>query len=442
VDGLNSFFTILASSDVEVVVFALDIVLKSALLFLVFLFGLRLMGTKLTQGFKHRLWLALVIILVLQPFLPALAGFFFETPTNFALITFLVDGLEEPVSSVLAGNSLVFSSATKIYLLVLAILLSKMLLDLWSLGKLSKSATYDSDLRAAMLNTDLEWPQRLQSELRIGESDKIQSPISFAPGKPTILLPVSWRSWQHAAMRATLSHEIAHIKRRDWIITLAGNFLVCLHWFNPFFWLVKNRMQQASEYACDEFVIQHGLDRAEYADQLLVLSKERKGLVPAYSLVNSIVETGELTQRIEAIIDYPENSSSPTLTHKAILAAITCLLLSLSCVRILTVMNSDAYKEPVLLNSPQPVYAPSVIQHGLQGFARLVFDIDEMGNVDPSSIRIASSNDPYLFALPAIEAVKQFKYSPKTVYGVPKITRGVQHTFRINGLEAKFYSAN
>ena len=66
-------------------------------------------------------------------------------------------------------------------------------------------------------------------------------------------------------------HELTHYKRRDivykWLVQLA----VCLHWFNPFVYVMRREIELACEFACDEAVIRRtGYSRAkDYGETLL-----------------------------------------------------------------------------------------------------------------------------------------------------------------------------
>ena len=51
--------------------------------------------------------------------------------------------------------------------------------------------------------------------------------------KPRILLPAGADGWTEDRVQAVLSHELAHIRRHDWLIQLAAETLRTVYWFNP-----------------------------------------------------------------------------------------------------------------------------------------------------------------------------------------------------------------
>src|SRR5206468_3458320 len=79
--------------------------------------------------------------------------------------------------------------------------------------------------------------------------------------------------WTDERARIVLSHEIAHIRRGDWLAQMLGEVLRAIHWFNPLVWIVCRRLRQESEHACDDAVLGSGVAAADYASHLLDLAR-------------------------------------------------------------------------------------------------------------------------------------------------------------------------
>lgn len=112
-------------------------------------------------------------------------------------------------------------------------------------------------------------------EMRIGRPIELRvnplvaTPMLVGCFYPCIVLPrvdVSEKEFQYIVM-----HELTHYKRGDivykWLVQLA----VCLHWFNPFVYVMRREIEIACEFACDEAVIRRtGYDQAKgYGETLL-----------------------------------------------------------------------------------------------------------------------------------------------------------------------------
>lgn len=81
----------------------------------------------------------------------------------------------------------------------------------------------------------------------------VSSPMLVGYRNPCIVLPdadVPEKDFQYIVM-----HELTHYKRRDICYKWLVQFVVCLHWFNPFVHLMSREIDRACEFACDEAVV-------------------------------------------------------------------------------------------------------------------------------------------------------------------------------------------
>jgi beta-lactamase regulating signal transducer with metallopeptidase domain len=102
--------------------------------------------------------------------------------------------------------------------------------------------------------------------------------------RPTILLPPQViETMSDDQLRLILLHELAHVRRRDILVNWAGTLVAVLHWPNPAAWLVLERMRYERELACDEFVLRAGHtpgaagDRGAYARTIVRLAEALSG---------------------------------------------------------------------------------------------------------------------------------------------------------------------
>lgn len=106
-------------------------------------------------------------------------------------------------------------------------------------------------------------------------SPSVASPVLACGGSPVLIWPEAWtarlRSETH---RAALLHELAHLRRRDhwivWLEALAG----LVWWWNPVYWLLRQKLHETRELACDALILQETFgDRRAYAELLLALTR-------------------------------------------------------------------------------------------------------------------------------------------------------------------------
>lgn len=87
--------------------------------------------------------------------------------------------------------------------------------------------------------------------------------------RPKILLPAGAADWPEERIRSILSHELAHVRRHDWLVQMAAEVLRAIYWFNPLLWLACTRLRRDSEHACDDAALNLGIAPSEYAGHLL-----------------------------------------------------------------------------------------------------------------------------------------------------------------------------
>lgn len=97
-----------------------------------------------------------------------------------------------------------------------------------------------------------------------------QAPAVDGVWRPRILLPDGIeRLLSRQELDAVLIHELTHARRRDNLIRLVHEVVLCLLWFHPFVWITGARLALFRELSCDESVI----ERARGADLIAALAK-------------------------------------------------------------------------------------------------------------------------------------------------------------------------
>lgn len=109
---------------------------------------------------------------------------------------------------------------------------------------------------------------------RIGLSPEIQTPLTTGVLNPIILLPADFLSWTSAEdRRAILRHEMAHIERGDLAVNVLVNIVGALFFFHPMVRYASKRLGLEREIACDDRVVNAGMDPANYAESLYKVAR-------------------------------------------------------------------------------------------------------------------------------------------------------------------------
>jgi hypothetical protein len=120
---------------------------------------------------------------------------------------------------------------------------------------------------------------------------------------PSVLLPSRARNWSDDKLQAVLVHELAHVKRHDWLLQVVAQAAEALYWFNPLVWYAARRMRIERERACDDLVLMHGSRASEYAAHLLDIARSMKArpFTPAAGL--AVARKSQLSRRLLDVLD-------------------------------------------------------------------------------------------------------------------------------------------
>ena len=99
------------------------------------------------------------------------------------------------------------------------------------------------------------------------------APLTYGCIRPVVLLPAELLT-DADTLRMILTHELAHIRRRDCLRKLLFSVCLCVYWWNPACWLLIVLANRDIELACDELALRYlGADRRKaYALTLLELA--------------------------------------------------------------------------------------------------------------------------------------------------------------------------
>ncbi|HZY35993.1 MAG TPA: M56 family metallopeptidase [Mucilaginibacter sp.] len=141
----------------------------------------------------------------------------------------------------------------------------------------------------------------IRKRIQLKFSNLIDVPCMTGYFKPLILLPVSLSTHLSACeIESILLHELAHIKRNDYLVNLLQQAVSVMLFFNPFSRLINRLINQERENSCDDLVVEKTGKPLIYAQALLKLETAR-----AHEFQLALAVTGKkfyLLKRIERIM--------------------------------------------------------------------------------------------------------------------------------------------
>ena len=122
----------------------------------------------------------------------------------------------------------------------------------------------------------------LKRPVLVRQSDRISTPLTYGILRPVILMPkkTDWKNEKQ--LQYILTHEYVHIYRYDTVTKLLAACALCVHWFNPFVWVMYRLFNRDIELACDESVIRQFGEKSKSAYSLMLVNMEaaKSGLLP------------------------------------------------------------------------------------------------------------------------------------------------------------------
>ncbi|WP_336514354.1 M56 family metallopeptidase [Pollutibacter soli] len=257
---------------------------------------------------------------------------------------------------------------------------------------------------------------QLPSDIQLFFSEVIDVPATIGFIKPVILLPVATITNLSAEqVEAIILHELAHIRRQDYLLNMIVAIMETILFFNPFAHLLTVSLKKERELFCDDFVVSYNKNPQNYASALLSLEKMRK----EQKLVLAVAATGHdgvLLNRVKRILNIKTN----TFQYKEKIVALFFISLLLSTLAWLDPMPENQKMYARSINNADPVAVsdaapePTVVDLIRKDFAstdsskmvavkKNIKPVLREGSLVPSSERRATVQNP----LPSI-----FVHSP------------------------------
>ncbi|MCF7958955.1 MAG: M48 family metalloprotease, partial [Phycisphaerae bacterium] len=164
--------------------------------------------------------------------------------------------------------------------------------------------------------------------VRMVESALINSPAVIGFIKPMILLPTcAITGLSIGQIEAIIAHELAHIKRNDYLVNPLQTVVEILGFYHPAVWWVSRKIRIEREHCCDDMAIAVTGDNISYAKALVNLA-ENKGQAPNLAVA---ARGGNFFQRIARLVKKDEGDN-PSKRLSAVLAAVLIFAIAVPAV--------------------------------------------------------------------------------------------------------------
>jgi len=181
--------------------------------------------------------------------------------------------------------------------------------------------------------------------------------VTWGVAQPKILLPKGAESWSPEIANIVLRHELAHIRRRDWVVQMIAQSLRILHWFNPLIWIVCRRLRLEAEIAADDAVLITNIHGHDYARHLLSLARSLNTTDRAWSAVLTMARPSTLERRFAAMLN-PNLNRNPLTPFAGRLTLVLGLSITASLPAMKTFAAAPQPASQRRVEPAQPAIAP------------------------------------------------------------------------------------
>ena len=151
------------------------------------------------------------------------------------------------------------------------------------------------------------WQQRLEAlcrtaavrrVVRAGETAAVSIPLVVGWLRPVILLPLGVLAQLPAGqVEAVLLHELAHIRRHDFLVNLLQSIVETLFFYHPAVRSISRRIREERERICDDLSVEWCRNPIVYAEALTTFEEFRR-----HSLALAVTGEGDLLPRVRRIV--------------------------------------------------------------------------------------------------------------------------------------------
>ena len=181
------------------------------------------------------------------------------------------------------------------------LVLGSLAVSLIRVGRLRRSARVETGARWRELVQAVAAELGLRRPVTLLRSAGAAMPMTWGAWRPVVLLPAEADRWPASRCRDVLRHELAHVRRGDWLIQVIASLACALHWFNPLVWVAARALRTERERACDDQVLRAGTRASDYAGHLLDIARAFRTDVALAGL--ALARSTRLEERLLDVLD-------------------------------------------------------------------------------------------------------------------------------------------
>ena len=268
-----------------------------------------------------------------------------------------------------------------LWLATIVILASKLLIEIRNVNNLPLHSSISPSLALSTRFEELAKQIKLTKTPKLLISLKAEVPMAIGWLKPVVLLPASMVTGLNSAqLEMLILHELAHIRRHDYLVNFLQTLIELLFFFHPGVHWIGKQMRNEREYCSDDIAVQHCGDAIAYAhtltDTASLCAKNHFHTIPTMAMAAS---GGDLKERVLRLVDH---HCAPTNNTSKWLAAVS-LLLALALLSVNQLLTMPFAQQ---LNSQFPWQEQKIISSNFAGKTSSTINVNETKTLTSGSI--------------------------------------------------------
>jgi beta-lactamase regulating signal transducer with metallopeptidase domain len=214
-------------------------------------------------------------------------------------------GLEALISITINWIELQLPVLVNIWFVGAMLFLFRLFNSLSEVRTLRKSSSDPQDFELVKMLYRLLGKMNVSKNVDLRISSHGTSPITFGYFKPIILIPAGLIfQLSPVQLEAIIAHELAHVKRNDYLANLFQSALEVLFFYHPCYWWMNQTLKELRENAADDLAVKVGIAPQELAYSLAEVLNFAKQNPPEIALAAAKKRNPTL-QRIKRILGHP-----------------------------------------------------------------------------------------------------------------------------------------
>ncbi|WP_291619844.1 M56 family metallopeptidase [Colwellia sp.] len=300
-----------------------------------------------------------------------------------------------------------------LWLTTITILACKLLIEVRNVNNLPLHSSISPSSALLIRFNELAQQIKLTKTPKLLISLKAEVPMAIGWLKPVVLLPASMvTGLDSAQLEMLILHELAHIRRHDYLVNFLQTLIELLFFFHPSVHWIGKQMRNEREYCSDDIAVQHCGDAIAYAhtltDTASLCAKNHFHTIPTMAMAAS---GGDLKARVLRLVDHhcaPSNNTSKWLAAISLLLALTLLSIN----QLLTMPFAQQLNDQFPWQESNSL-SKNIFQSRLTGFDNSHAEKQTMANDSIAQQLLSRENS---FAKPALVGIANNENNTKTAF--------------------------